>query len=92
VNGLLIDCAFTVAFDPQFDELLQAVKESTATGLRLAGIDARFDEIGEAIQETMEAHEVEIKGRTYVVRPIRNLNGHLVERYRVIKIFDIFMS
>jgi methionyl aminopeptidase len=46
-----VDCAFTVAFDPQFDPLLQAVKESTETGLRLAGIDMQLTEIGEAIQE-----------------------------------------
>ena len=50
-EGRIIDCAFTVAFDPQFDPLLQAVKESTETGLRCAGIDMQLTEIGEAIQE-----------------------------------------
>jgi methionine aminopeptidase len=49
--GRIVDCAFTVAFDPQFDPLLQAVKESTETGLRCAGIDMQLTEIGEAIQE-----------------------------------------
>eukprot|EP01022_Parablepharisma_sp_SALTPOND_P009932 TRINITY_DN140_c1_g3_i1.p4 TRINITY_DN140_c1_g3~~TRINITY_DN140_c1_g3_i1.p4 ORF type:complete len:226 (-),score=31.19 TRINITY_DN140_c1_g3_i1:641-1318(-) len=84
VKGLLIDSAFTVAFDPVFDNLLEASKEATATGVKEAGIDARFDEIGERIQETMESHEVEIKGKTYQVRCVKNLNGHLVGRYRVI--------
>lgn len=51
IAGRIVDCAFTVAFDPQFDPLLQAVKESTETGLRLAGIDVQLTEVGEAIQE-----------------------------------------
>ena len=50
-TGRIIDCAFTVAFDPQFDPLLEAVKESTNTGLKMAGIDVQLTEVGEAIQE-----------------------------------------
>lgn len=49
VRGLLVDCAFTVSFNPTFDNLLLAVKEATNTGIREAGIDARLNEIGEAI-------------------------------------------
>lgn len=78
VRGLLVDCAFTVAFNPVYDNLLLAVKEATNTGISEAGIDARLCEIGEAIQETMESHEVEIKGKTYQVKSIKNLSGHLI--------------
>lgn len=49
VRGLLVDCAFTVAFNPVYDNLLEAVKEATNTGLKEAGIDARMNEIGAAI-------------------------------------------
>lgn len=49
VRGLLVDCAFTVSFNPVYDNLLLAVKEATNTGIREAGIDARLCEIGEAI-------------------------------------------
>lgn len=39
---------------------------SAATHARQeAGIDARLNEIGEAIQETMESYEVELDGKTY---------------------------
>jgi hypothetical protein len=34
-TGRIIDCAFTVAFNPKFDPLLQAVKDSTNTGLKV---------------------------------------------------------
>ncbi|KAI8872995.1 peptidase M24A, methionine aminopeptidase [Ramicandelaber brevisporus] len=83
VNGRIIDSAFTVAFNPEYDNLIQACKDATNTGVRLAGIDARMSEIGTAIQETMESYEVEIKGKTYPVRVIRNLTGHSIEPYRI---------
>ena len=83
VGGRIIDCAFTVAFNPKYDNLIQATQEATNEGLRQAGIDARFSEIGEAIQEAMESFEVELDGRTYKVKAIRNLNGHLIEPYHI---------
>ena len=83
IKGLLIDCAFTVAFNPVYDKLLMAAKDATNTGLREAGIDVRLCDVGEAIQEVMESYEVEIKGETHQVRSVRNLSGHLVERYHI---------
>ena len=44
-----MDCAFTVAFNPVYDNLLEAVKDATNTGIKEAGIDARLNEIGAAI-------------------------------------------
>ncbi len=83
VKGRIIDCAWTVAFNPQFNPLLEAVKAATNTGIKESGIDARLGEIGAAIQETMEAHEVEIKGKVYRVKPIANLNGHSIGTYQI---------
>jgi methionyl aminopeptidase len=83
VNGRIVDSAFTIAFDPMYDNLLEAVKEATNTGIREAGIDARMGEIGERIQETMESYEVEIKGQTYPVKAIRNLNGHDIQQWKI---------
>lgn len=39
-------------------------------------------EIGAAIQEVMESYEVELDGKTYPVKSIRNLNGHSISPYR----------
>lgn len=83
INGLMTDCAFTVAFNPRYDPLLEAVKEATETGIRCAGIDARFSEIGEQIQETMESHEVTIGNKTFPVKAIRNLCGHSMLPYNI---------
>ncbi|KAF4119988.1 hypothetical protein GMORB2_3399 [Geosmithia morbida] len=83
VNGRIVDSAFTMAFEPKYDNLLRAVKEATNAGIREAGIDARVGEIGAVIQETMESYEVEIDGTTYPVKSIRNLTGHNILPYSI---------
>lgn len=83
IKGRIIDCAFTVAFNPTYDRLLEAVKDATNTGIREAGIDARLGEIGGKIQEAMESYEVEIKGKVYPVKVVRNLNGHSIDPYKI---------
>uniref|UniRef100_A0A3P8RW57 Methionine aminopeptidase 2 n=1 Tax=Amphiprion percula TaxID=161767 RepID=A0A3P8RW57_AMPPE len=83
INGRIIDCAFTVTFNPKYDRLLEAVRDATNTGIRFAGIDVRLCDVGETIQEVMESYEVEIDGKTYQVKPIRNLNGHSIGPYRI---------
>lgn len=83
VNGRIIDCAWTVHFNPKYDPLVNAAKAATNTGIKEAGIDARLNEIGEAIQEVMESYEVELDGKTFQVKCIRNLNGHSIEPYKI---------
>lgn len=83
VNGRIVDSAFTMAFEPKYDPLLEAVKAATNTGVREAGIDARLGEIGGAIQETMESYEIELDGKTYPIKAIRNLNGHTIHHYSI---------
>lgn len=83
VNGRIVDSAFTMAFDPKYDNLLAAVKDATNTGIREAGIDVRVSDIGAAIQEAMESYEVTLNGQTTHVKPIRNLNGHNINQYQI---------
>ncbi|KAI9813890.1 MAG: Methionine aminopeptidase 2 [Phylliscum demangeonii] len=83
VNGRILDSAFTVTFDPVYDNLLAAVRDATNAGIREAGIDVRMSDIGSAIQEAMESYEVEIRGTTFPVKAVRNLNGHSIEPYSI---------
>jgi len=83
VNGRIIDSAWTVHFDPTFDTLAEAVRESTRAGVAAAGIDVRLGDIGEACQEVMESFEVEINGKVYPVKSVRNLNGHSIGPYQI---------
>jgi methionyl aminopeptidase len=83
INGRIVDSAFTLAFNPVYDNLKEAVRDATNTGIRESGIDVRLCDIGAAIQEVMESYEVEINGKTYQVKPIRNLNGHSIRPYQI---------
>lgn len=83
VNGRIVDCAFTLSFDEKYNNLLKAVKEATNTGIKTAGIDVRLCDIGEAIQEVMESYELELNGKTYPIKCVRNLNGHVISQYRI---------
>eukprot|EP01023_Acetabularia_acetabulum_P051514 TRINITY_DN5701_c0_g1_i1.p1 TRINITY_DN5701_c0_g1~~TRINITY_DN5701_c0_g1_i1.p1 ORF type:complete len:508 (-),score=104.64 TRINITY_DN5701_c0_g1_i1:132-1655(-) len=83
INGRIVDSAFTVAFNPRYDPLLEAVKEATYQGIRTSGIDVRLCDVGESIQEVMESYEVELDGRIFEVKSVRNLNGHSIAPYRI---------
>jgi len=83
INGRIVDSAFTMTFDPVYDNLLAAVKDATNTGIREAGIDVRMSDIGAAIQEVMESYEVDIHGQTHPVKCIRNLNGHNIGQWSI---------
>lgn len=83
LNGRIVDSAFTMSFDPMYDNLLEAVRQGTNTGIKEAGIDVRVGDIGAAIQETMESYECEINGTTYPIKCIRNLNGHDIHQWQI---------
>lgn len=83
INGRIIDCAWTMTFNEKFDPLVNAVREATEIGIKTAGIDARLCDVGSAIQEVMESHEIELDGKTYQVKSIRNLNGHSISPYQI---------
>lgn len=40
IPGRIIDCAFTVTFNPKYDKLLEAVKDATNTGIK---VELRWD-------------------------------------------------
>ncbi|XP_045446220.1 methionine aminopeptidase 2 [Melitaea cinxia] len=83
INGRIIDCAFTLHFNPRYDPLVKGVQEATEAGIKASGVDVRLCDVGAAVQEVMESHEIELDGNTYQVKPIRNLNGHSIGPYRI---------
>ncbi|RVX73844.1 Methionine aminopeptidase 2-1 [Exophiala mesophila] len=73
INGWIVDSAFTMAFDHTYDTLLTAV----------AGIDVRICDVSAEIQETMESYEVEVRGKTYPIKPVRNITAHNIKQWRI---------
>lgn len=83
VNGLIVDSAFTVAFDPKFDSLIESTLEATKVGIAAAGIDVRFYEVSKAIEEVIKSYEMEVDGKLVPIKPIANLNGHTITRWQI---------
>ncbi|EFQ28992.1 methionine aminopeptidase [Colletotrichum graminicola M1.001] len=83
VNGWIVDSAFTMSFDPTYDNLLAAARDATNSGIKAAGIDVRICDVSAEIQEAMESYEVEIRGKTYPVKAVRNICAHDIKRYRI---------
>jgi methionyl aminopeptidase len=83
VNGRILDSAFTMHWNPRYDNLIAAVKDATNTAIKHSGVDALLCDIGAAVQETMESYEVELDGKTFQVKSIRNLSGHTINPYQI---------
>ena len=81
IAGNIIDCAFSLSFDPIHDNLMKAVKSATNRGIEVMGIDARLGEVGGEIQEVMESFECIYNNKVHKVKCIKNLNGHSIGPY-----------
>ncbi len=79
MNGWIIDSAFTISFNPVYDNLLTAVKEATQQGIKSIGVDVNIKEWSSEIQETMESYEIELNNKTHKIRAIENLGGHNIK-------------
>lgn len=83
VNGNIIDCAFTVAWNEEYKQLIEASKNATWNAIKLAGVDSSIKDISNEIKETIESYEVEIKGKVYQIKPVSNLGGHDIYPYKI---------
>eukprot|EP00834_Sanchytrium_tribonematis_P001231 NODE_28_length_38599_cov_0.791792.p10 type:complete len:385 gc:universal NODE_28_length_38599_cov_0.791792:5621-4467(-) len=83
LNGNIIDSAFTHTFNDKYDNLLKATQEATMMGVKNSGVDAQLGEIGAQIQEVMESYELELNGKSYPIKCVRNLNGHNIGPYKI---------
>jgi len=43
----------------------------------------RVSDVSAAIQEAMESYEVEIRGKTFPIKPVRNITAHDIKHYRI---------
>ena len=83
VNGRIVDSAFTVCHDAEKKALIDATVDATNSAIRAAGVDACVSELGDIIEEVICSYELNYKGKTYQINPVRNLSGHTVGDYRV---------
>lgn len=83
INGNIIDSAFTVAFNEIYTPLLNATKEATNNGIRLARPGIHLIDLSESIKETIESYELIIDDNVYPIRPADNFGGHNILPYKI---------
>lgn len=83
VDGIIMDSAFTVTWDPNMKNLIDASKEATERGIKMIGVDVCVSEIGREISEVMSGYEVTINDKKVPVKPVANLNGHSIKPYKI---------
>lgn len=81
INGHIIDSAFSIAFNPELNNLLEASREATYTGIKMSGPDAYIYDISKSIMEVIESYEVTLNGKTYPIKTVCDLGGHSIKQY-----------
>jgi len=74
IDGYIADTAVTFRVGMEEDDLMVAVKEALEDAIATVKVGVPINEIGRAIEERI---------RSYGFKPIINLSGHKIERYRL---------
>lgn len=74
VNGYIVDAAVTVNFSPIYDGLVKASREALKDVSRVLRDGLNIGRLGSLIERRI---------REYGAKPIKNLTGHLIDRYNL---------
>ncbi len=74
IDGFIADSAVTVSLSPKLSPMAWTAEEALRKALEIVRAGVRVSEVGALIQATIERRGF---------KPIRNLTGHLIERYTV---------
>lgn len=83
VNGWIVDSAFTIHFNPDFDVLSIATKDAIDNALKVVGIDTPIDDISSTINEIVESYEMMYRGSLHQLKVIDGVSGHNIKQYNI---------
>jgi methionyl aminopeptidase len=83
LNGTIIDSAFTLHFNPKYEEFIDLSKSITNYAVSLCGPDAILGEIGKDIEEYIKSKEIEIDNIIYPINIMKDLSGHMIANYKI---------
>lgn len=84
IKGVIIDSAFTLHFDPKYDEFINFSKSVTQYAVKLCKPDAILGEIGRDIEEYVKSKDVITIGtEEYHIKTMMDLSGHLIKPYEI---------
>lgn len=82
-NGIIIDSAFTLSFNPKYDDFINISKNLTKYAVSLCGVDVILGDIGKDIEEYVKSKEITIDNKTYQLKTMSDLSGHLIAPYEI---------
>jgi len=82
-NGIIIDSAFTLSFNSKYDEFINISKNLTQYAVSLCGVDVVLGDIGRNIEEYVKSKEITIDNKTYQLKTMSDLSGHLIAPYEI---------
>jgi methionyl aminopeptidase len=82
-NGVIIDSAFTISFNPVYEEFINISKNLTDYAVSLCAPDAVLGDIGALIEEYTTSKEIIIDNKTYSLKTMRDLSGHAISTYEI---------
>lgn len=74
INGYIVDAAVTINFSPMYNGLVNASKEALKDVSRVLRGGLNIGRLGSLIERRV---------REYGAKPIKNLTGHLIDRYNL---------
>lgn len=82
-EGTIIDSAFTISFNPHYEEFINISKNLTNYAVSLCGPDVVLGDIGKDIEEYIKSKEIEINGIVYPINIMSDLSGHKISKYEI---------
>ena len=74
LNGYIVDTAFTLSFNPDYDSLVKATEDVLKEAIGIVRGGVRAGDIGRLIENGASKRGF---------RPISNLSGHLLQQYKI---------
>jgi len=74
VDGCISDSAFTIALNPDHNDLVKAAESATTVAIKMMRVGAKLNTIGALIEDTIESAGF---------KPIKQLSGHQMNEYEL---------
>ena len=82
-DGIIIDSAFTISFNPLYQEFINISRDVTNYAVSLCGPDVILGEIGKELEEYVKSKEIDINGKIYQLKTMSDLSGHKISQYEI---------
>lgn len=82
-EGVIIDSAFTISYNPLYQEFINISRDVTNYAISLCGPDVILGEIGKDIEEYVKSKEIDINGKIYQLKTMSDLSGHKISKYEI---------